>query len=356
MHLKLNQDELMRQYFTEDSNQKQAFELLLSTPKRIVITTHQNPDGDAMGSSLGLAGVLTNMGHTVSVIPPTDQADYLRWMPGQELVTIFEGNQRKNATELIKAAEMIFCLDFSVLNRIKEMEGAVRKSKAIKVLIDHHQEPEQFADFVFWNEAAAATCELVYLMLERTIGTDLLDKDAASCLYAGLVTDTGSFRFDATTSDVHRIAGKLIEKGIRNSVIHRNLFDTNTFDRVRFLGYALGNKLTYLPEFNVAYFRFTKEELAQFNSKNGDTEGIVNYGLSIAGVVMAAIFVEREDLIKISFRSVDDFSVSNFARKYFNGGGHHNAAGGRSDDSLGETVQRFLNLLPTYKEALCPTQ
>ncbi|MFT6205077.1 MAG: phosphoesterase RecJ-like protein, partial [Spirosomataceae bacterium] len=265
---------------------------------------------------------------------------------------VFEGNEREKATQLISDAEVIFCLDFSVLNRIKEMENDVRKSTAAKVLIDHHQQPEDFADFVFWNEKAAATCELIYLMLEETLGTDALSADGATCLYAGLVTDTGSFRFSATTPDVHRVAGELIAKGVNNSLVHRKLFDTNAVDRLRFLGYALSQKLIHLPEYRVAYFSFTKEELAQFNSKNGDTEGIVNYGLSIAGVVMSAIFVERDDLVKISFRSVDNFSVSNFSRDNFEGGGHHNAAGGRSHQTIEKTVDKFLNLLPSQKADL----
>lgn len=342
----------MRQYFTEDNNKKQDFLNLLSSSKKIVITTHLNPDGDALGSSLGLADVLTKLGHQVSVIPPTDYPDFLRWLPLQEYITVFEGNEREKATELIAAAEVIFCLDFSVLNRIKEMENDVRKSTAVKVLVDHHQQPEDFADFVFWNEQAAATCELIYIMLEQTLGTNALSAEGATCLYAGLVTDTGSFRFAATTPDVHRVAGELIAKGVNNSLVHRKLFDTNAVDRLRFLGYALSQKLTYLPDYRVAYFSFTKDELAQFKSKNGDTEGVVNYGLSIAGVVMSAIFVERDDLVKISFRSVDNFSVSNFARDNFDGGGHHNAAGGRSYQTLEKTVDKFLKLLPTHKADL----
>lgn len=342
----------MRQYFTDEANKKQDFINLLSSKKKVVITTHLNPDGDALGSSLGLADVLTKLGHEVAVVPPTDYPDFLRWMPLQENITVFEGNDREKATQLIAEAEVIFCLDFSVLNRVKEMEGEVRKSTAVKVLVDHHQQPEDFADFVFWNEQAAATCELVYLMLEETIGTDALSAEGATCLYAGLVTDTGSFRFSATTPDVHRVAGELIAKGVNNSLVHRRLFDTNAVDRLRFLGYALSQKLIHLPEYRVAYFCFTKEELEQFNSKNGDTEGIVNYGLSIAGVVMSAIFVEREELIKISFRSVDNFSVSDFSRNNFDGGGHHNAAGGRSYQPLAKTVKKFLKLLPNYKAEL----
>lgn len=342
----------MRQYFTEDVNKKQNFLTLLATPKRVVITTHQNPDGDAMGSSLGLADVLLQLGHDVAVITPTDYPEYLQWMPFQEYVTVFEGANKGKAEKLIADAEVICCLDFSALNRIKGMESGVRESRAVKLLVDHHQQPEDFADFVYWNEQAAATCELIYLMLEKTIGTDKISVAGATCLYAGLVTDTGSFRFSATTPDVHRVAGELIAKGINNSLIHRKLFDTNAIERLRFLGYALNQKLTYLPEYRVVYFSFSQEELTQFHSKNGDTEGVVNYGLSIAGVVMAAIFVEREGMIKISFRSVDEFSVSNFSRDNFDGGGHHNAAGGRSYQTLAETVDRFLSLLPQYKNDL----
>jgi bifunctional oligoribonuclease and PAP phosphatase NrnA len=342
-------------FFTDNTTQKEEFSLLLAQPKKIVITTHQNPDGDAMGSSLGLAGVLKKMGHQVVVIPPTEPANYLRWMPHQELVICFEGNQQNEAKEKINEAELIFCLDFSVLDRIKNMAPLVRESNAIIVMVDHHQEPESFANYVFWNEKAAAACELVYQLIEKTVGADLIGKDEASCLYAGLVTDTGSFRYDATTSDVHRIAGELISKGIRNSLIHRQLFDTNSIDRLRFLGYALHQKLVHLPEYNAAYFTFTKEELQQFNSKNGDTEGIVNYGLSIQGVVFSAIFVERDDMIKISFRSVNNFSVSELSRQHFDGGGHHNAAGGRSYESLDATVQKFLNLLPSLQEKLLTT-
>lgn len=342
----------MQEFFTDSLESKQAFIRLLQTPKKIIITTHQNPDGDAIGSSLGLTAILKQLGHFVTVITPTDSPDFLKWMPNFSEVLNFEGNEQPLAKKRIAEAELIFCLDFSSYSRLKNMEADIKASTASIVLIDHHEQPEVKANFIFWNQKAAATCELIYQLAERTIGSQLVDTDAATCLYAGLVTDTGSFRFDSTTSDVHRVAGELINKGIRNSIVHRKLFDTNTFDRMRFLGFALHEKLVYLPEFRVAYFSFTKDELERFNSKNGDTEGIVNYGLSINGVVMSAIFVERDDLIKISFRSVDDFSVSELSRNHFDGGGHKNAAGGRSYESLQQTVERFLTLLPTYKDKL----
>lgn len=342
----------MQDFFTESNEKLALFNEFLSSPKQIVITTHQNPDADALGSSLGLSAYLKKKGHFTTVITPTDYPDFLRWMSGESEVINFENDQHSLAKEHIANADMIFCLDFSALNRIKGMEEFVKQSSAKKVLIDHHQQPENFADFVFWNDRAAATCELIYELIEKLGDKHLVDIPTAECFYAGLVTDTGSFRFDSTSEEVHRIAGELISIGIHPNSIHRKIFDSNTIDRLKFLGFVLGEKLTYLPKYNVVYIAISKEELSKFSSKNGDTEGVVNYGLSIKGVVMAAIFTEKEDMIRVSLRSIDDFSVSEFSRNHFNGGGHKNAAGGRSNDSLEKTVEKFLSLLPKYKEEL----
>lgn len=342
----------MHQFFTDSAEKTAEFKDFLASPKKIVITTHQNPDGDALGSSLGVWGYLKKKGHSATVITPTDYPDFLRWMAGEKEVVNFEGSRQEEAKQLIADADMIFCLDFSAINRTKSMEEFIKASSAKKVLIDHHQQPEAFAEFVYWQESAAATCELIYQLIEKLGEKHLIDVSIAECLYAGLMTDTGSFRFDSTTKEVHRVAGELVEVGIEVNHLHRKLFDTNSFDRMKFLGFALGQKLVHLPEYRVAYFAISKEELEFYSNKNGDTEGIVNYGLSIKDVVMAAIFIEREDLIKISFRSVDDFSVSELSRTHFNGGGHKNAAGGRSEVSLEATVEKFLNLLPSYKEQL----
>ncbi|UTA67996.1 bifunctional oligoribonuclease/PAP phosphatase NrnA [Emticicia sp. 21SJ11W-3] len=342
----------MQEFFTDSVQKLQDFNLLLASPKRIVITTHQNPDADALGSSLGLASYLKKKNHSVNVITPTDYPEFLQWMPGEKGVINFESEKQETAKALIAAAEVIFCLDFSALGRIKAMEEYVRSASAKKVLIDHHQQPENFADFIFWNEKAAATCQLIYLLIELLGDKALIDIPAAECLYAGLVTDTGSFRFDSTTKDLHRVAGELIEIGVRTNDIHRKIFDNNSLERIQFLGFALSEKLVHLPEYRVSYMSISKEELARFGSKNGDTEGIVNYGLSIKDVQMTAMFVERDDMIRISFRSVKDFSVSEFARNYFSGGGHKNAAGGRSHESLSKTLEKFLLLLPLHKTQL----
>lgn len=341
----------MQRLFTHANEDKKAFLELLSIPRNIVITTHQNPDGDAMGSSLGLAGVFLEFGHKVTVITPTDYPKFLKWLPFQEIVINFESNPVE-AEQAWQKADLICCLDFSVAERVKGLQIWVEKSTKPILLIDHHEMPTIEATFVYWNQKAAATCQLVYEMLQELDWLTHLDTKAAQCLYVGLLTDTGSFRFPSTTPSVHEVAAGLLSKGANPGETHRRLFDGQSFERLKFLGYALGEKLIYLPDYRVAYFVFSEEELKKFNSQNGDTEGIVNYGLTINGVVMSVIFVEKEGMIKMSFRSVDGFSVSNFAREHFQGGGHHNAAGGRSHASLQETVQGFLDILPKYKEEL----
>ncbi len=343
----------MNRFFTDDLLEFGEFQDLLKHPRDIVITCHQNPDGDAFGSSLGLYFFLQSFGiHQIKVISPTDYAGFLGWMPGVEDVLVFESPARESCRKLIENAGLIFCLDFSAASRLKEMEEPVRQSGAVKVLVDHHQQPEDFAKYVFWEESASSTCELVFRMIEKLGEKERIGFEAATCLYTGLLTDTGSFRFESTSSEVHRIAGELISKGVKPHRVHRSLFDTNSFDRVRLLGYVISQKMAYLPEYRTVIMKVSENELRQFNSKNGETEGIVNYGLSIQNVVMSVIFIEKDQSIKISFRSVDAFSVSDLARDHFNGGGHHNAAGGKSELSMEETEQKFLNLLPFYKNQL----
>jgi bifunctional oligoribonuclease and PAP phosphatase NrnA len=342
----------MSLFFTEYNDKKSSFLDFISEPKKIVITTHQNPDGDALGSSLGLKHFLTQLGHKVTVISPTEVPDYLAWLPEAEQVLDYENyGQITQAQELTREADLIGCLDFSSLNRIKNFEPSVRNAKASKaqiLLVDHHEQPENFADFVFWNQAAASTTELIFQLIENLGFANLINQKVATCLYTGLVTDTGSFRFDSVSKEVHRIAGELVSHGIEHNKIHRKLFDNNELSRLKMLGYVLNNKLVHMPELGVAYITLTADELQKFESKSGDTEGLVNYGLTIKGVKMAAIFIERQDLIKISFRSVDDLSVSEFSRRYFDGGGHKNAAGGRSSANMEITIEKFLKLLPQY--------
>lgn len=337
-------------FFTGNPTELARFLDRLDNDPAIVITFHQNPDGDAYGSSLGLKFFLESRGlKRITLISPTEPAEYLKWMPGAQEVKVWQ----EGATEaLISAADLIFCLDFSSVSRLKDMKGAVLGASALKVVIDHHEQPEAFGDLYYWNVKASSTCELVFNLVTDLGETQHIRQEGAVCLYTGLLTDTGSFRFDCTTPAVHRMAAVLLEKGVDPSAVHRSLFDNNPYEKLQFLGYVLSNKLVYLPEYRVAYMAVSAEELKRFNSRNGDTEGLVNQGLTIQNAVMSVLFTEKEEQIRISFRSVHDLSVADFAREYFEGGGHKNAAGGRSQLSLNETVEKFLTLLPKIKTVL----
>ncbi len=328
---------------------------LLAEPQTVLITTHQNPDADAMGSSLALAGYLRKKGHRVTVVTPTEYPQNLHWMAGNDSVIAFDEKQRVAVSQLIDEASAIFCLDFSAIDRIKELAPMVRQARAKKVLIDHHLEPESFADLALWSPAAAATAELIFQLITELGDQDLIDVPIAECIYAGLMTDTGSFRHSNTTGNVHRIAGTLIDIGIDVSTIHRRIFDNVSLDKFRLLGYVLNEKLKVLPEYRFAYITLTEDELKTYRSKTGDTEGMVNYALAVQGVVMAAILIDRGEEIRISFRSVGDFSVRDLASAHFNGGGHRNAAGGRSKLTLAETEQQVLAVLPQYQSKLLAT-
>ncbi len=330
----------------------EAFRELISSPRNIVITTHPKPDADALGSSLGLAGYLKKKNHRVQVITPTDYPRFLHWMPGNEEVIVFnEGNETRSA-EAIQRADVIFCLDFSVLSRIETLGGLIKDAPGVKVMIDHHLTPEHFADFEFWDTGAAATCQLIFELIEALGELSYIDPSIGECIYAGIMTDTASFRHPNTTQKVHLISAKLIELGVQTNKVQRLVYDNQTEERLRFLGYALSEKLVVLREYRTAYFAISTQELHRFQSQTGDTEGLVNYGLSIEGIVMAVLMTEREGSVRLSLRSVGDFSVNDFARKHFEGGGHKNAAGGTSYLSLEETVQKFIQLLPQYKDQL----
>lgn len=330
----------------------EEFKELLSSPKKIAITTHQKPDADALGSSLALASYLKKKNHQVQVITPTDYPKFLHWMQGNEEVIVFNEGNEDRCAQIMQEADIIFCLDFSVLNRINELGEIVRNASAYKVLIDHHLEPEHFANFELWDTGAAATAQLVYELIIMLGDRDYIDTFIGECIYAGIMTDTASFRHSNTTKRVHLICADLIEIGVDTNRVQRLVYDTNTEARLRFLGFALSEKLIVLPEYHTAYFAISEAELKRFDSQTGDTEGLVNYGLSIEGIVLAALIIQRDGAVRLSFRSVGSFSVNDLSRKYFEGGGHKNAAGGKSDVSLEETVDKFLSLLPLYKDQL----
>lgn len=330
-----------------------ALKELLREPRRIFITTHHKPDADALGSSLGLAGYLRKKGHHVTVVTPSDYPDFLSWMPGNQDVVVYEpGRNDRRVQDIIRESDVLFCLDFSALSRIHELGALVQASPATKVLIDHHEQPEPFADIAFSFPSAAATAELVFEIIRDLGDQALITPEIGECLYAGIMTDTGSFRHPSTSRNVHMIIAELLDAGINLSAVHRRIYDSHSEERLRFLGFVLKDKLTVLREYNTAYIAITADELKQYHSKTGDTEGLVNFALSIEGIVFAAILIDRVNAVKISFRSVGEFSVSEFSRRHFNGGGHHNAAGGISYDPLDATVKRFLSLLPDYQPQL----
>ncbi|WP_228852184.1 DHH family phosphoesterase [Aegicerativicinus sediminis] len=331
--------------------QTEELSKLLEKPKHIVIVPHKNPDGDAMGSCLALYHFL-RPNHNCHVIAPNDYPDFLKWLPGTKDVIIYE-NRQEEAKALIYKADIIFTLDFNALDRIGGMETPVSESTADKVMIDHHQQPEDYASITYSEIGISSTCEMVYNAIEAMNKKDKINSEIATCLYTGMMTDTGSFRFPSTTSQTHRIVADLIDKGANHSDIHNRVYDTNSYHKLQLLGRALTN-LKVLEEYKTAYITLTQEELNLFNFKKGDTEGFVNYGLSLEGIVFAVIFIEnsQENIIKISLRSKGDFSVNDFARNHFGGGGHINAAGGKSDLSLKDTVAKFISILPSYKNAL----
>lgn len=324
---------------------------LLSSPKKIIITTHQKPDADALGSSLALWSYLKKKGHSALVITPTDYPAFLNWMVGSKETINYQGNEELSK-KLINEADILFCLDFSSLGRIAEMGEVVRAAKGIKVLVDHHLEPEHFANYEFWDIKAAATAVLIYKLIIGMGDKLLLDTTIGESIYAGIMTDTGSFRHPSTNKEVHLIIAELLNLAVDVSRIHRLIYDNNSLVKLKFLGYALYNKLTVLKDEYTAYIAISAKELNDFDSQTGDTEGLVNFALSVEGVVMAAVIIERNDSVKISFRSKGDFSVNEFARKHFHGGGHLNAAGGKSDLALDDTVKKFISLLPQYKDQL----
>jgi phosphoesterase RecJ-like protein len=327
----------------------QLFYPQLATPAKVVITMHQKPDGDAMGSALGLYHFLIALGHDATVISPTNWAGFLDWMPGSKQVIDFEGNKEK-AKGLINAAEIIFCLDFNILHRTKNMEQPLLHTSCTKVLIDHHEQPqEEVFTYGISDTAKSSTCEMVYDLIVNSGHANLLNTDMATCLYTGVMTDTGSFRFPATSASVHRMVAHLKDTGLEHTIVHEHIYDNFLENRLRFIGYALVNRMEVLYEYNTAMMYITRADLQRYGIKTGDTEGLVNYLLTIEGIKFGALVIDRDEERKWSFRSKGSFDVNSFARKHFEGGGHMNAAGGRSSESLEATVKKFKQVIQEYQ-------
>lgn len=318
---------------------------LLNSPKKIVIIPHYNPDGDAIGSALGLYHYLIQKEHKTNIIVPNDYPKFLKWLTGTSVIINFESYTEK-ANEILLSADLIFTVDFNALHRIGNMKSILENNTAPKIMIDHHQQPEDYAAYMYSDVEMGSTSEMIYHFINRIGDLDMLNKPISEALYTGIVTDTASFRFPKTTPTTHNVVAKLMTCGINHSEIHNKIYDSNRFDRIKLLGMALNN-LKIIKQHNAAYITLSQSELDSCNYQKGDTEGLVNYGLSIKGVKLAAIFIENksEGIVKISFRSKGNFDVNKFSRHNFNGGGHKNAAGGKSDLSLEKVVSKFEFLL-----------
>jgi phosphoesterase RecJ-like protein len=324
---------------------------VLQAPISVFILSHVNPDGDAIGSMLGLYWFLKNRGCRVNMAVPNDIPQFLTWMEGTEQILDFRGQEQQVEEELANA-DLVFCLDFNETDRLAGIKELLERTDVLTILIDHHPNPAKFTDHVVSVPSASSTAELVYQMTLELDGQDSVDKTIAECLFVGIMTDTGCFSFNSSEPGTYIIVSELLEKGIDKDYIHSLVYDNFSEERMRMLGYSLKEKMVVLPEHRTAYIHLSREEMKRFNHLFGDTEGFVNYPFSIKDIRVTALFLEKKDRVKISFRSKGDFPINRFASKYFNGGGHYNAAGGESTENLDETLKRFERLIADHSDEI----
>ncbi len=323
---------------------------LISKATQIVITTHKSPDGDAVGSGLAMLNYLKLKGKKAYFIVPDSYPDFLSWMPCNDEVLVFD-KQKEHCEKLISEAELIFSLDYNQLNRTGDVQNALVSSKADFILIDHHHSPGEYPKISFSDTSACSTCEMIYDFIVESSDESLITNEIGKCIYAGIMTDSGSFRFHSVRPHTHFIAAKLIERGLDHAEIHRMVYDNNLLNRLQLTGYALSSKLEMIGK-HAAMIVLDRETLLRYNHQPGDTEGLVNYALSIKGVNVAAFIREGSNEIRLSFRSKGSFDVNHFAREHFEGGGHTNAAGGRSSEDLNLVTEKFKNLILSKSEEL----
>lgn len=323
---------------------------ILATPRDIVITTHRNPDGDAIGSSLAMFHYLSRMGHSVKVISPSEYPDFLEWMPGVKDIIIYDVDPEESKKE-VERAEIIFFLDFNGLDRIDKLGELIAPLKCTKIMIDHHLYPEPCADYLISDTMVSSTCELVYDFIERIGDKQKIDVVIAESIFTGILTDTGSFKY-STSPKLFRIVADLIELGADDYKLQDLIFNSLKEKSLQLLGHCLNRRMEILEEYHTGIITLTKEDYVRFDIQRGDTEGIVNYLLMLKNVKLAAFITEQPTIVKISLRSKGDFSVQEIAKKHFKGGGHKNAAGGFSFQNLRATVKKFKELLPEYEEKL----
>ena len=314
----------------------------------IVITAHKSADGDSIGSSLGLLHFIEKLGKKAVVCHPDKAPDFLDWLDTNAILLMEENLEEVSAE--IKKADLIFCLDYNATNRIgSEMQALLEASTCKKVMIDHHLNPEDFATITVSETTASSTSELIVELIDQSGHLDLLDEKIGTPLYLGILTDTGSFRFNSVKARTHEVLAKILASGVQHHLIHEKLSDNNTESRLRLQGYAMSKKLEILYDCNVAIISLSKEELAKYNYKKGDTDSLANLLLSIKGMKAAIVFTERNGIMKISFRSKGaENPVNILAKEHFNGGGHANASGGMSDLTVTETLEKLKGLIPQY--------
>lgn len=333
-----------------ESNIQKANKIIDRSDK-IVIISHVSPDGDALGSSLGLYHFLMQLGKSVNVLMPNNFPDFLKWMKGANDVTIGDRSE-KLAKELIEVADLIFCLDFNALKRIDHLGSWVEMSKAKKIMIDHHPDPESFCDVTISHPEISSTSELIFRFICRLGMFDLIDKNAAECIYTGMMTDTGAFTFNSNSPQIYFIISELLEKGINKDEIYDKVYNNYSECRIRLQGYVLYEKMKIYPEYNTALITLSQEEQQQFQWKKGDTEGFVNIPLSIEGIIFSVFIRGEKDMVKISLRSKGVFPTNQFSAEVFGGGGHLNASGGEFYGNLENAVKLFEEALPNYKQLL----
>jgi len=326
---------------------------LINGSGSIVITSHYNPDGDAVGSAMAMYHALKCINPNIVVVLPNRFPDFLRWLPGADDVVIFNQNDLQFMSGIFNKASIVFCLDYNTPSRVDNMEETLRNATATKILIDHHPQPDIDAfQFLLSKISASSTAELVYEFLEETELTHCINKAAAESLYTGIITDTGSFSFACNNPKTYRITADLIDKGVDAERLHRLIYDNFSESRLRLLGHAFAEKLLILHKYRTAIISLSKDDLTRFNYKAGDSEGIVNYPLSIKEINVSILMTEREGVIRLSFRSKGQFAVNQIAQKYFEGGGHRNAAGGNSYLSIEASLEKILEILPLFEDEL----
>jgi len=319
--------------------------------KKIAVITHQNPDGDAVGSAAGLANILVNRGHKTVVVYPDDFPAYYNWIECKAETYVHRSGKKQARTAVLES-DVLFCLDFNDPSRAGALEKVIQNFEGIKILIDHHPDPQGFCDFTFSDIFSSSTAELVADVVVALGFQQYIDKAAAECLYTGIMTDTGSFKYNISNPDTFKVVSKLLEYRIDADRIHAQVYDNFSAGRMRLLGYCLNEKMEILPDFHTGIISITMEELKKFDYTPGDTEGFVNYPLAVGGIVFSALFIEKEDRVRCSFRSTGAFPSNQFSADHYNGGGHLNAAGGETNETLDQSLKRFKQLLPRYLHLL----